>query len=265
MKNFLFLFALTLFALALNAQKPDSSFFQQIDGSWYQVTVDYNDDGKLLDRSITLVGQTGDSSEVAQLSFVGPINEASEWASLTGRSILGLGYIRNLIKTYGALWEQVTGGNYTVERSKQLASVFLSDANNNGILDTAKVRLFLFGENVGDYNLFQLKNGRLRLQSITTPATFYAVNPWSGATPSFQIIGLPVSDNALTKKRLEQLKVSNPDLADEADLLIAQVGMLTENPVLVFTGEIQRANGVSLKTFQSMNGRVRIIYLPNQN
>lgn len=262
MKN-LFIIALTLFAFGLNAQKPDSSFFQQIDGSWYQVTVDYNDDGKLLDRSITLVGETGDSAEVANISFVGPINEAAEWANLTGRSILGLGYIRNLIQTYGALWEQVTGLNYTVERSKELATAFLQDANNDGVLDTTRVRVFLFGDNAGDYNLFQLANGRLRLKSITTPATFYAVTPWSGSTPSFQIMGLPVSDNALAKKWLEQIKVSNPDLADEADLLIAQVGTLTENPVLVFTGEIQRQNGVTLKTFQSMNGRVRIVYLPN--
>ena len=262
MKNF-FLFVFTFFALALNAQKPDSSFFQQIDGSWYQVTVDYNDDGKLLDRSITLVGETGDSAEVAQLSFVGPINEASEWANLTGRSILGLGYIRNLISTYGNLWTQVTGLDYNIERSKQLATNFLQDADNSGKLDTSRVSLFLFGTNVGQYNLFQLNNGRIRLQSIDNPATQYFVNPWSAT--SFKMINVPVNDQALTKARLEALKAANPGLSGQVDACIAALGSLNENPVLVFTGEIVRQNGKKYPTFQSMNGRVRIVYLPNGN
>lgn len=252
MKNILIIIAFFLPLAAVMAQ-VDSSFFQNIGGSWYQINASYDAEGKLLNRNIAIVGQTGDSLEVAQLSLNGQINEASSWAATQANAIRGFSLVRQIITSYSQLYGQVTGLNTVIEKCKVLAPNFLP----NG--DTVTVRLFILGQNLGKHYLFQLNNGRLRLQSVDNPATFYNVNLWSAN--SFQVLNLPAGDDALAKAQLTALKAAKPELTVNIDACIAGLSAGLSNPVLVYIGNVRRQDGRELPTFESTLGRVRMVVI----
>jgi len=257
MKRILLL-SVTLFFVTLTFAQVDSSFFEQINGKWYSVNVDYDSEGTLLDRSVKIVGTTGDSAEVVNKSFVDPINASSSWAGAVASSINGKRQVVELVSEYGGLWTTITGGNYNIARSEQFASTYLFGQ------DSVKVRIFLFRESYADFWLFQLGNGVLRLAGIDNPTTTevdestYTHNliPYSGN--SF-VCQLPASNDALVTKRLEELKATNAGITTEIDQLITELSSTLNQAVyFAFTEEriVPGPNGTTrtLPIFRNMEG-----------
>lgn len=250
-----------LFSMNAFAQTTvDSSYFESIDGRWYEITISKDSDGNLVSEKKVRVGQTGDTSEVVQIAFTAPINEAQAWASTAGQAVSRLVYVRNLIQTYGNLWQSITGKNRVTELSTMAASAFLQDADQDGTLDPTTVRLFIFNKTQGNYALSQLVNGRMRITSESNPENFYAFVPWSMGG-AFQLVNIPCNDDALVKSKLEDLKAADPSITTEADAIIAKLGSLTANPVLFFVGETVRPDGRKFPVYQNQEGTVRVVFM----
>lgn len=262
MKSLIIAFFVILWGACATQTPIDSAYFQKIGDTWYEITADYDENGKLIRRLVEIVGETGDSSEVAQLSRNAPINMANQWANNAGQAINGLVYVRQLIRDFGGLWESVTGsgaGGYVTERSSELGSQYLEGADSLG---RKKCRIFIFGASQGNFYLTQLPNQRMRLTSVSDPGLFYAFVPWS--QNSFQIVGLNSSNEALVAKRLGELKSSIPSISAQLDEAIAALGSFKDNPTFVLTGEVVRNVNGQQRKFQSYNdleGRVRLLFI----
>jgi len=265
MKRILITLAAILIAAVTYAQ-VDSSYFEQIDGKWYAVDIDYDADGTLLSRDVKIVGQTGDSSEVVTISRNGPINFASSWGASAAQAVNGRPQLNELTRTYGGLWETLTGGNYVTEKSSVLGPQFLFDQ------DSVKVRLFIFGSSYADFWLFQLPNERMRLQGIDNPATtevdesaiVTTIVPFG--TNCFMVINIPASDDAKTAKKLEEMKATNAGITTEIDQLITELqSTLNSNELLVFSEEriVQTQDGQTrqLPVFRSVDGDVAAVFI----
>lgn len=259
MKN-LFISIILISCSNLLFSQVDSSYFVNINGSFYTNSVSYDSDGKLVSSHLDIVAN-GDTASVIQKAFADPINFAQEWAVYSANAVNMRVSFMHLQEAYGTLWEQITGKDYLIERAK-----FFKEAFFNG--GAPKVRLTIFGTKYADFNIVQLANGRLRLEGIDDPAT-PAVNEstyqylfYPKGNNVVQIMGLPASDAALSVSKLNALKVSNPGLSTQIDAVIAGLSTpasaLNENTFIFFVG---KANKSGAAKFESLNGRVRLTYL----
>lgn len=260
MKFKLFILGLLLFLSVKGFTQSDSTYTENINGRWYRTTQSYDNSGVFLGKETKIIGKTGDTSEVQQLSFSYPINLTQEWGSYSATSINMFPVVKQVYSDFGSLWETISGGVYAVELSKLFANKYVNDST------VTTARLFIFGAKYADFNIIQLNNGRLRLRGIDNPATVGVDESTyqHGFVPRSEntvvISNLPATEDSKTIFNLKALKLLVPAQAASIDALISYItsnGSLTSNVYIHYLG--QTVTGKPL--FKDLENKVRLVVL----